>query len=61
MNTKKLDFRVNLGVDKDFEQALDAARTSRRMTKTGFIRETLLSELRRTGFMPKATAKGAGR
>ena len=34
MNIKKLDFRVNLGVDDEFEKALDAARMSRRMTKT---------------------------
>lgn len=61
MNTKKLDFRVNLGIDHGLDQALEAARNSRRMTKTGFIREALLSELRRTGFMPQANTKGAGR
>ena len=57
MNIKKLDFRVNLGIDKEFGQALDAARLSRRMTKTGYIRDTLLKDLINKGFMPANSMK----
>lgn len=57
MKIKKLDFRVNLGVDQEFEKALDAARLSSRMTKTGYIRYTLLKDLIDKGFMPAKSMK----
>lgn len=59
MTTKKLDFRVNLGVDPEFEKALDAARRSKRMTKTGYIRDTLVNDLIAKGFLPQV--KGMAR
>lgn len=57
MKIKKLDFRVNLGVDKEFEKAIDAARLSSRMTKTGYIRHALLTDLINKGFMPAKSMK----
>ena len=57
MKIKKLDFRVNLAVDKDFDKAIDAARQLSRMTKTGYIRDTLLNDLIDKGFMPSKSMK----
>lgn len=61
MNTKKLDFRVNIGIDPEFEEALDAARRSKRMTKTGYIRNTVVNDLIEKGFLLTPRAKEAGR
>ncbi|XYD07082.1 hypothetical protein R1A27_18170 [Methylobacterium sp. NMS12] len=51
MNIKKLDFRVSLDVDPEFESALDAARKSKRMTKAGYVRDTLVNDLIAKGFL----------
>lgn len=53
MKFKKFDFRVNLGMDDELEKALDAARLSKRTTKTGYIRDMLLENLIKGGFLPK--------
>lgn len=59
MNIKKLDFRLNIGVDAELVQALDAARRPRRMTKTAFVRDALVGELTRTGFMSASKVEAA--
>jgi hypothetical protein len=59
MSTKKLDFRVNIGVDPEFKAAIDAARRSKRMTKTGYIRDTLVNDLIAKGFLKTKTAGDA--
>ena len=61
MNIKKLDLRINLGIDTDFNKALSAAVKSKRMTKTGYIRDTLLNDLVLKGFLPIKKATGAVR
>lgn len=57
MNIKKLDFRVNLAIDKELDKAIEAARISSRMTKTGYIRHTVLKDLIDKGFMPAKSMK----
>jgi hypothetical protein len=52
---------VNLGIDPEFEEALDAARRSKRMTKTGYIRNTVVNDLIEKGFLSASKAKEANR
>lgn len=55
MKIKKLNLQVSFGIDPEFDAALNAATLSKRMTKTGYIRDTLLTDLVERGFMKPKT------
>jgi hypothetical protein len=51
MKQRKFDFRINLLIDTEFEEALDAARLPRRMSKTAYIRDVLVNDLIARGLL----------
>ncbi|WP_027174418.1 hypothetical protein [Methylobacterium sp. 10] len=51
MQAKKLDLRINLGLGNTLNKALEDATRYNHTNKTAFIRNCIVNELRKSGFL----------